>query len=298
MLEKVLDNHIYSIIKTIVGFDKVNEIRLRAGLPVVILSQGALYFLGENGLTLTKAHAIIITKEKIENFIYKASEFSIYSVNEELKEGYIVLSDGERIGIAGTVIMENNQVKTITNFTSINIRIPHQIKGVAKKMLNKIMVSNEVLNTLIISPPGQGKTTMLRDLAYLLSEENYFSNLLILDERGEIAGKNNSMDLGCFCDVLSFCTKKIGFLQGIRALNPNIILTDELGKNEDFEAIKFAKNSGVTIIATIHASSINQLQDKLSFPVIKNVFERYVLLKKRGLPGQIDSIYDENFNII
>ena len=296
MLKNVLPDKLYKLIVDKVGFDSIYEIRLRANLPTIIISAGQAYFLTESGLSYNESKAIVFSKQGLEDIIYKASEFSIYSITEELKAGYIVLDDGSRIGVCGSVVMENAKVKTITNFSSINIRIPHIIKGVCKPAFDKLLDNNEIFSTLIISPPGQGKTTFLRDFAFMLSKNNIFSNILVLDERGEIAGKDNRLELGRFCDVLSFCTKEVGFLQGIRAMNPDVILTDELGNEKDFEAVKFAESCGVKIVATIHAASISQLQSKDSFSTIKNVFQRFVLLAPQGPAGHIVGVYDQNFN--
>lgn len=298
MLNKILGEKIYNNLEKNVGLDKINEIRFRTNLPIMISSLGQVYYLGENGLTLSKNQSLFATKQMLEDIVYKASEFSIYSVNEEIKQGYIVLDAGERIGVAGSMVMDGNSVKTITNFTSINIRLPHIIKGCSLPVFEKLVGENEIYNTLIVSPPGQGKTTFLRDFAYQLSRKNYFYNLLVLDERGEIAGKNNILELGDFCDVLSFCSKKVGFLQGIRSMNPDIILTDELGESDDFDAVKFASNSGVKVVATIHASNLEQLKNKPNFPIISNIFERYVLLSPNGKAGTIQGIYGKNFSKI
>lgn len=296
MLQKILSENLYGILKEKVGFEKINEIRLRENSAIVISVNGQAYFVNQNGLTLTKQNGMVATKKTIEDIVYKASEFSIYAVNEEIKQGFIVLSNGVRIGVGGNFVMDNGSVKTITNFSSLNIRIPHKIKGCCLEVFDKLISGKTVFNTLIISPPAQGKTTFLRDFAFQLCEKNYFLNLLILDERGEIAGKNNSLEVGDFCDILSFCTKKTGFLHGIRSLNPDVIFTDELGDQPDFDAIKFASNCGVKVVATIHAESLEQLKSKSGFYELHSVFERYVLLKPDGKAGQIAGVFNKNFS--
>lgn len=295
MLKKVLPEKIFEVLDKQVGFENIYEIRLRAKLPVCVVSAGKIYYLSESGLTYNQNKALKITKDALEDIVYKASQFSIYSITEELKNGFIVLDDGVRIGVCGSVIMQNGQVKTITNFSSLNIRVPHEVVGACLKALPFLLDEQQVQSTLIISPPGQGKTTFLRDFARQLSLKRHFLNVLVLDERGEIAGKDNCLNVGDFCDVLSFCTKQVGFLQGIRALNPHIIMTDELGQKEDFEAVKMASNCGVSVVATIHASSFLQLQNKPHFEMLKSVFQRYVLLSATGVAGQIEGVFDQNF---
>ena len=295
MLQKILNDNLHALLKEQVGYDKINEIRLRENAPIVVIVDGQGYYLGQNGLTLTKKHAICANRQCLEDIVYRASEFSIYAVNEEIKQGFLVIANGVRIGVGGMFIMDEGNIKTIRDFSSLNIRLPHKIKGCVLPVFDKLTNGKTIYSTLIVSPPGQGKTTMLRDFAYQLCEKNYFLNLLILDERGEIAGKNNNLEVGDFCDILSFCNKKAGFLHGIRSMNPHAIFTDEIGDKEDFEAIKFASNSGVKIVATIHAENLEQLRRKQNFEIISKVFERYVFLSPSGKAGQVAGVYNSNF---
>lgn len=296
MLKKVLNEKLYLILSQKIGFDNMYEVRLRANMPSIVIQNGQAFFLTLNGISHSTENAIILNKSDIEDIIFRASEFSIYSVQEELKQGFVVLDNGVRIGVAGSVITENQKIKTITNFSSLNIRIPHIVRGACKKAFSMLVKKDEIFNTLVVSPPGQGKTTFLRDFAYSLSEKNYFFNILVLDERGEIAGKHPHQTVGVMCDVLSFCTKEIGFLQGIRAMNPDIILTDELGDEKDFQAVKMASISGVKVVASIHAKSLQDLEKKPHFDTIKTTFERFVLLSPYGRAGQILGVYDNGFN--
>lgn len=296
MLKKVLSEKLYNLLQQKIGFENIYEIRLRANMPVSVIQNGQAYFLGLQGLSYSEENALKISKTEIEDIIFRASEFSIYSIQEELKQGFVVLDDGVRIGVCGNVVTENGKIKTISNFSSLNIRIPHIVRGASKKAFPKLVKKEEIFNTLVISPPGQGKTTFLRDFAFSLSSQKYFFNILVLDERGEIAGKNPLKTVGCMCDVLSFCTKEIGFLQGIRAMNPDIILTDELGEDKDFLAVKMASISGVKVVASIHAKSLEDLKQKPHFDIIKNTFQRYVLLAPFGKAGQVMGVYDSDFN--
>lgn len=297
MLQKVLPDDISRALEKI-GYENIYEVRLRANAPICVVSAGQVFFVSPNGLTYNKDKALFADKKIIEDIIYKASEFSIYSIAEELKQGFVVLGNGVRIGIAGNIVSESGKITTITNFSSLNIRLPHIIRGVCLPVFDYLVSKQSIKNTLIFSPPGKGKTTFLRDFAYQLSAKNYFFNVLVLDERGEIAGKDNALSVGEFCDVLSFCTKKMGFLQGIRAMNPDVIMTDELGDEQDFEALKFASSCGVGIVATIHASSLNDLHEKEYFNVLKTVFERFVCLAPSGKAGQILAVYDQDFKAL
>ena len=298
MLNKILDANIHKILSQKIGFNKINEIRFRENKPIVLNVDGQVKFFDSNGFVLSYEKGLKASKKMVEDIIYKASEFSIYSINEELKQGFLVLDGGERIGVCGTIITENQKIKTITNFTSVNIRIPHEIKNCSIPIFKHLIDENGLKNILIISPPGQGKTTFIRDFIYQLTERNLFYNILIIDERGEIAGKNNKLEVGKFCDIISFSDKYTGFLQGIRAMNPHLIVTDELGGSEDFDAINYAVNCGVKILATIHADSINQLKQKKEFVKIENLFDRYVVLKKGVKPGVIEAVYNHSMQKI
>ena len=296
MLSDVIGEKLYTIITTKFNFGYLNEIRIRVDKPIVVFVKGQAYFLGNNGLVTSEENAIIATKQMVEDIIFRASEFSVYSINEELKKGFIVLKGGERLGIAGTLVCEKGEIKTLNNFTSINIRIPHEIKNCSLDAFSFLVGEDGVKNTLIISPPGGGKTTFIRDFVNQLSIRNLSFNVLIIDERGEIAGDNGELNVGKFSDIIAFSDKKTGFMQGIRAMNPHIIVTDEIGGDEDIKAIKYAGNCGVKVIATIHAGSLEELKAKEGFEDLKNTFERYVLLSKRNGPGTIEGVYNENFS--
>lgn len=299
MLGKILPLHIFNVIDEKLDYNKLNEIRLRVNQPITVFMNGQPYYLCEKGLTSNVEKAIYCKKEEIEDVVYKSSGCSIYSVNEQIKRGFLIVEGGIRVGICGSVVTEKEQIKTITNFSSLNIRIPHEITNCSLNAFNLIVDEYGVKNTLIISPPSCGKTTFIRDFVLQLSQNNFCLNVLVLDERGEIFG-NGQMNLGKFCDVLSYATKYDGFIQGIRTMSPNLIVTDELGGIEDINALKIAMNSGVNVIATIHASNISELKNKEGFKEIINskYFSRFVILSSRQGPGTLEGVFDENLTRI
>lgn len=296
MLKKILPLDIYNILNNRVNLNSINELRLRADKPIVLSIGARRVFLGENGVTTNLKEAIYCSKIMVEDVVFRASECSIYSVNEQIKRGFIVMKGGLRIGIGGDIIEENDKIKTMTNYTSVNIRIPHEIKNCSLSAFNYLVSEKAVHNSLIISPPGAGKTTFLRDFVRQLSDRNYACNVLVLDERGELDVGNEGC-IGNFADKISFAKKSVGFENGIRALSPNLIVTDELGQKEDVESVLYAVNCGVSILASVHSDSIESLERKPYFEKIltDKVFKRFVLLSMRNGPGTLEGVYDENF---
>lgn len=300
MLNKIFPLNIYEIISSKLNYSKIYEIRMRSEKPIMINYSGKFYFLSPEGLTNDEDNAIICENKIIETIILRASNHSIYSVNDDIKKGFITISGGIRIGICGDLVFENGVVKTIKNFSSLNLRFPHEIKNCSLNAFNYIVNNNEILNTLIISPPSSGKTTFIRDLCFQISNNNLPLNLLLLDERNEISATINGvnqMDVGKRTDILLYSTKKIGFENGIRSMAPDVILTDELGNREDLDAVIYACFSGVNIIASTHAKDISDLKNKANFNEIlsKKIFKRYIVLSSRNGPGTYEGIFDENF---
>ena len=293
MLNKILPEKIFKILDEKVNLKAVNELRFRADKPIVVCVSGKNYFLTENGVSSNLTNALFASKIAIEDIIFRASECSIYSVNEQIKRGFIVTDGGIRIGIGGNVVEENGQIKTMTNFSSCNMRFPHNVKNCSLCAYPFIVHDDKIENTLVISPPNAGKTTFLKDFVSQLSERKLSYNVLLLDERGEL---DNNIDSNFF-DKIAFSTKKVGFENGIRSLSPDLIVTDEIGQEEDIDAIIYAITSGISVLATTHADSMETFLKKPLFQrVIKDkVFKRYVLLSKRNGPGTFEGVYNENF---
>ena len=302
MLFEILPENVKNGLNRIDG-KNLCEIRLREGKPVVVCVSGKNFFLGENGIVFDDEKAIIISKEEIEKFIFRASENSIYAVNNQIQKGFITIAGGIRIGVCGSLVVENGQIITINNFSSVNIRIPHEIKNCSLPVIKFLLDEKGFKNTLIISPPGAGKTTFLRDIALQLSNLNLAYNLLILDERFEIAScvnGHNLLDVGRFSDVLSGAEKSFGFETGIRAFKPDIIFTDELAGDNDINSVLQASSCGIKLVASVHAKDITQLKKKENFKNLldENIFERYIVLSNENGPGTIDGVFDEKFSCL
>lgn len=279
MLE-FLPTRILNALKNL-NLNLVYELRLRVGMPVSVNVAGRYNLLGAYGLTDRSDGALKVTGEEIEQTVYRAGKYSVYSVEEQIRRGFITAEHGERIGLAGEYVFERGQVLAVRNFTSLCIRIPHEIAGAGKEIF-EFCFSHGVKNTLIASSPGIGKTTILRDLAKRLSEA-CAGNVLICDERGEIS----ALPCGESCDVLLYADKATAFEAGIRALRPDVMLTDELSAH-DCAAVERAISGGVKVIASAHFSDPRRVP-----PPFSELFDYYVFLDETTI-GKIKGIYGEN----
>ncbi len=257
------------------------EIRLREEKPISVLYNGRYSFLGECTLTNHVDKALICTSQDIADCVYRAGNYSVYSVEEQIKKGFITTEKGVRIGLAGEYVFERGQALAMRNFNGICIRVPHEVVGCGQAFFD-ICMSDRIQNVLLMSSPGLGKTTILRDVARIIGEKQR-KNILICDERGEISLGNT----GITSDILKFSDKKTAFEAGIRAMRPDIIITDELNK-EDCQAVERAKNAGICVIASAHFSDIAHVKE----PFLP-LFDKYVLLNECCI-GKIAHIYDKD----
>ncbi len=299
MLDKLFPTEIFEALKNNLKFNYLYEIRLRIDRPITINYSNKFYFLGIEGLTTDENNAIICSKNLLESVILKASNYSIYSVNEDIKKGFITLNGGIRLGICGEIVTENGYIKTMKDFSSINLRFPHEVRNCSLNVLNYLIDNGQVLNTLVISSPCGGKTTFIRDICYQLGKRDFALNVLILDERNEISASIKgvpTMDVGKFSDILVYSNKKIGFENGIRSMSPNLIVADELGNREDIESVIYASNSGINLLASAHAKNIEELKEKYLFNDVlhKKIFKRIVVLSQKNGAGTIEGVFDEN----
>ncbi|EJP6473394.1 stage III sporulation protein AA [Clostridium sp. FAM 1755] len=289
----ILPNHISKLICDLDEVDKLQEIRFKIGKPIC-------FQLGnEERITSYK-----IKKEDIMSIVQRMSNYSIYSFEEEIKQGYLTIKGGHRVGICGRCVIDGGKVKTIRDISSLNIRICREIYNASKLVMPYIVENGHVLNTIIISPPKCGKTTIIRDISKKISDGMDLLNLKgqkvsIIDERSEIAGSYNGvpqLDVGLRTDVLDNCPKSEGIVMAIRSMAPEVIICDEIGTYKDIESILIALNSGVNLITTIHGFGVEDVYNRPVFKeIVENkVFKRAIVLSCKKSIGTLEYVYDFN----
>ncbi|MCH5138932.1 stage III sporulation protein AA [Clostridiaceae bacterium UIB06] len=287
----ILPQNLKSAIEDVIDSKELQEIRIRIGKPLI-------FQVGNREII----NPYIPHFEDIKTIIQRMSNYSIYAFEEEIKQGYITIKGGHRVGICGRCIIEKNEVKTIKNIGSINIRICRDVLYCSDSIMKFILNSNEVINTIIISPPKCGKTTLIRDIARNISdgmktEKFKGEKVCVIDERSEIGACFNGvpqLQLGIRTDVLDGCPKSEGIMMAIRSMSPEVIVCDEIGTNKDMNSILTALNSGVSLITTIHGYGIEDLYNRPVFKeIIENkVFKRAIVLSNKKGAGTIECIYD------
>ena len=267
-----------------------------------MIYQGKEYFLTLEGeLTREESKAYHVQTEDLKEMLEYISGYSLYAFEEEIRQGFLTIVGGHRVGIAGKTILDGNKIKSLKYISYINLRLSHQIKGCASPILPYIIKNRQICHTLIISPPRCGKTTLLRDLIRQVSNGNRYMpgvSVGVVDERSEIAGSYQGIpqnDLGIRTDVLDCCPKAEGMMMLIRSMSPEVVAVDELGDYEDIHAIESVVHCGCKLFATVHGSSIEDMKRKplLQRLMQEKIFERYIVLYKKDCAGQIKAIYDE-----
>ena len=274
----------------------IEEIRIRVDRPVILK-----YPEGKEDIL---DH--VVTQNEILNILQSLCNNSIYSYQSQICDGYITLKGGHRVGITGNVAMKDGKITNVNYVSSLNFRIAREIIGASdeifKEVITRINSQNnfknsnndtsnlEINNTLIVSKPGCGKTTVLRDLVRNISNMGFTVSLI--DERGEIASMYKGIpqnDIGLRTDVMDNVTKSLGMKIAVRTMAPQVIVADEIGTEGDLEAINYGICSGVKGIFTAHGSDIAELRQNSTLNKLyeEKLFKRIIFLENRGKMGKV-----------
>ncbi|HHT84223.1 MAG: stage III sporulation protein AA [Bacillota bacterium] len=273
--------------------ETVQEIRLRTGLPLCIgLSDGDELL-----------HDLIVSRADIQKTLSLITDCSYYALEDEFRGGYITIPGGHRVGLSGQVIAPADGEHKLRHVSALCFRIAREVKGVAENTVPRLTLPDTgIASTLVISPPGCGKTTFLRDLCRILG--NGLDNcklppaqVAIVDERSEIAacyGGAPQLDVGPRADVLDRCPKAKGINMLLRSMNPEVIVTDELGGEEDARSVALALSGGVKVIASCHGKDLDDIRSKpySEWLVSRGYFTKAVVLSKRNGPGTVEYVGD------
>lgn len=285
----------------------LQEIRFRVGMPLAVWIENRENFVDEQGRIVDRPEkAMRPAPEELEEILKHLCRYSVYAFADEIRQGFLTVQGGHRVGLAGQVILnEDGRIKGMKYIRYLNIRIAHQVRGAADSVIRYIFDEGHVLNTLLISPPGGGKTTMLRDMIRQVSEGTAYGagvNVSVVDERSEIAGSYLGVprnDVGIRTDVLDGCSKTEGMMMAIRSMAPQVLAVDELGSVEDVQALQMAGGCGCRLLATIHGDSLEEIRSKdyMRYVIETGLFKRYVVLNRRTGVCRVTGIYDGEGNL-
>lgn len=289
-----------------VSFEKLTEIRLRAGLPVLLITTEESYFLQRADCLKGERESWILSSEELKIIFERISQYSIFAYKEEIGEGFITIKGGHRAGLCGKYYTGEQGEKLIRNISSINLRVAREVRDCALPVFPWLFEGKRFCHTLLVSPPGSGKTTCLRDLIRLISDGTPHipgQNVSVVDERSEIGNRTREgmgFYLGNRTDLMDHCPKAEGMLMMLRTMTPDVLAADEIGGEKDIRALAYVRNCGCRLLVSAHG---NSLRDIAIRPVLeeylnKYPFERYIFLKreKRESPEMI--VYDQQGKIL
>ena len=290
LLLQYLAPNLRSRLSSLRTWDKVEEIRLRVNQPLAVKEQRVEYGINHQGVCQL-AEGYRVTVEDLTRTVEIMTENSWYALEDEIRAGYLTLTGGHRVGICGKVVLEDGLIKTIKYVNGLNIRLAREVIGAADHVIAQIVRAGQITSTLIISPPGCGKTTLLRDICRQLSGRGF--NVVVIDERSEIAACYRGvpqLDVGLSTYVLDGCPKAQGIPMALRGMAPQVIITDEIGHPNDGLALADAVRAGVQVIASCHGMTWESVKQHTWMELGGAAFKQAVLLSRRKGPGNIEQV--------
>ena len=273
--------------------DKVTEIVLRTDAPVCIYERKRMFFITDNGFLTDSAYTenlLTASSKEMEQIVLRLCDYSVYAFQNEINSGFITIDGGVRVGLCGKAVINKGEITNVRDISSLSFRVARDISGCATSLIQKL---DPLGGVLICGIPGSGKTTLIRDAARQLS---YRYRVSVLDERGELSafhrGKSG-FSLG-LCDVYNGYPKGNAANCAIRSMAPEIIVCDEIGDQSDVDLLLYSMRCGVAFIATVHASSMQDLRRReITSKIINTGAFRYIVfLSSDGNVGKIDKIYE------
>ncbi|NMB21264.1 MAG: AAA family ATPase [Firmicutes bacterium] len=271
----------------------LEEIRVRLNRPLMVKDARGFSFLSREGQPSLPQHGYIVTQDDLQRTLQLVTDNSWYAWEQEIQGGYLTLPGGHRVGIAGQAVYGDGAFKTIKHVSSLNFRQARAVLGAADAIIGEVAPRGgaQIRSTLIVSPPGCGKTTLLRDLARQVANCGF--QVVVIDERSEIASCYlgvPQLDVGAQTDILDGYAKEIGVYHALRGLGPQVVVTDEIGHFGDALILSELARSGVKVIATCHGESWEKLKGKSWATDNLAVFELVVILSRRRGPGTIETV--------
>ena len=284
----------------------LEELRLRPDCPVllrlaggeaVLRRDGSLSDVGYLGDVKDMADARMLSRAELKKTMLLLSESSVYAFEEELRRGYITLPGGHRAGFAGRAVLERGRIRTLTDISSVNLRVARAVPGAGRELLSRLPAAGPLPSVLLVAPPRAGKTTVLRDLARLLADGDGTAprRVGLADERSELAALRDGvpqLDVGLRADVVDGCPKAEAMQLLLRSLSPEVLVTDELGREEDGAAVAEASRCGVAVLATAHARDVAEARQR---PLLRRLlsegyFQYLAVLSRRRGPGTLEEV--------